>query len=86
MNDTEYLYNLLDESYYTQRIKQCNTVNEIEKLVKDRKYAQSIRQFILIQKQQTPQFLIIDDLPEATDNGYIPIEVELSDEQVKQYL
>ena len=82
--DTEHLYNLLDTEYYNKQIKQCNTVQEIEQVVKDTKHAKAIAQSILAQRTK-PQFFFYDDIPEANDNGYIPITVELTDDQKAQH-
>ena len=81
----QYLYSLLDDSTFNSIINDCKDSNDIDKVVKDKQYATSIQKFLICQKQ-IPQFLIYDDLPEATDEGYIAITVELSESQLKQYL
>ena len=77
----EYLFNLLDDKFFQTQINLCKDATAIYEITKERQLAISLK--LIIENKKLPrQFTFQDDLPDATDQGYIPIEVELTAEQL----
>ena len=78
MTTIQYLAKLLNDEYFKELIDKCNTPDEIYEITNHRQIATKLARYIESQKPIEPY----DELAEATDNGYIPIEVELTQEQL----